>query len=374
MGRSGKDSVDQASNGPLSGLRVVEFAGIGPAPFAAMLLSDMGADVLRITSGAVAAPPNPVTDRGRASLTLDLKTEAGRAEAMRALAAADVLIEGFRPAVMERLGLGPDAVRAANPRLIYGRMTGWGQDGPLSHAAGHDLTYIALTGALAAMGAPGSPPPPPLNLLGDFGGGALYLVVGVCAALYERERSGQGQVIDAAIVDGTASLMAMFHGFAGGPIGVERGRRLLGGDAPNYRTYVCADGRHVALAALEPKFWAAFVTGVGLDPEDLGSPYDPGQWPRVTAQLEALFRSRPRDHWVALLEGGDACLAPVLEMHEAPAHAHMAARGVYRTGAGGRTEPAPAPRFSRTPGRVQDGDPTDAEAGAAKLARWLARG
>ena len=272
--------------GPLSGVRVVEFAGIGPAPFAVMLLADMGAEVVRIDRSPVDPFPNPVVNRGRTSILLDLKSDEGRRIALDAIGAADVVIEGYRPGVMERLGLGPDEALARNPRLIYGRMTGWGQDGPLSQRAGHDINYIALTGALDAIGPAEGPPMPPLNLVGDYGGGSLYLAMGVCAALYERERSGKGQVIDAAVVDGTASLMALFHGFAkGGLISTERGRRALGGDAPWYRTYECADGRFLAVGPIEPQFRVALLAGLGLDPADLGSLDDPSNWEAASARL-----------------------------------------------------------------------------------------
>ncbi|WP_296817217.1 CaiB/BaiF CoA-transferase family protein [Brevundimonas sp.] len=360
--------------GPLSGVRVVEFAGIGPAPFAVMLLADMGAEVVRIDRSPADPFPNPVVNRGRTSILLDLKSEEGRRVALDAIAAADVLIEGYRPGVMERLGLGPDEALARNPRLIYGRMTGWGQDGPLSQRAGHDINYIALTGALDAIGPAEGPPMPPLNLVGDYGGGALYLVMGVCAALYERERSGKGQVIDAAVVDGTASLMALFHGFAkGGLISTERGRRALGGDAPWYRTYECADGRFISVGPVEPHFQAELLQRLELDPAEVGSLLDPRDWPRAHAAMERVFLTRTRDAWAQAFADSDACVAPVLTMAEAPTHAHMASRGVYEE-RDGEVHPAAAPRLSRTPGRAA---PTEAsapgEGGAAALARWGVR-
>lgn len=354
--------------GPLNGLRVVEFAGIGPAPFCATLLSDLGAQVLRIDRPDGGAAPHDVTARGRAgSLALDLKSEADRETAMRAIAVADVLIEGFRPGVMERLGLGPDETLAANPRLIYGRMTGWGQTGPLVHAAGHDINYIALTGALDAIGPKDGGPVPPLNLVGDYGGGALYLAMGILAALHERQTSGKGQVIDAAVVDGTVSLMGVFSWLThDGLTSMERGRGLLNGAMPFYRTYECADGRHVAVGPLEPAFHAELRTRLGLPPQA------EGDLEAQAAELAAVFITRPRDDWTALLEGTDACFAPVLSLSEAPEHPHMRAREAFVT-AFGVVQPAPAPRFSRTPGAIQ-GPPVGAgENGPAILEDWLRR-
>ena len=356
--------------GPLSGVRVVEFAGIGPAPFAVMLLADMGAEVVRIDRSPVDPFPNPVVNRGRTSILLDLKSDEGRRIALDAIGAADVVIEGYRPGVMERLGLGPDEALARNPRLIYGRMTGWGQDGPLSQRAGHDINYIALTGALDAIGPAEGPPMPPLNLVGDYGGGSLYLAMGVCAALYERERSGKGQVIDAAVVDGTASLMALFHGFAkGGLISTERGRRALGGDAPWYRTYECADGLHLSVGPIEPQFQTELIRRLGIDPAALGALHDPRDWPKARDALAGVFRTRPRDEWAALFADSDACVAPVLTMEEAPGHPHMAARGVHET-RDTAVHPAAAPRFYRTPGRAGQDGPAIGQGGAEVLAAW----
>ncbi|MFT4955259.1 MAG: alpha-methylacyl-CoA racemase [Brevundimonas sp.] len=351
--------------GPLNGLKVVEFAGIGPAPFCAALLSDLGAEVLRIDRPGGGAAPHDVTARGRAgSLALDLKAEADRETAMRAIAAADVLIEGFRPGVMERLGLGPDEVLAANPRLIYGRMTGWGQTGPLAHAAGHDINYIAVTGALDAIGPKGGDPVPPLNLVGDYGGGALYLAMGILAALHERQSSGRGQVIDAAVVDGTVSLMGVFSWLThDGLTSMKRGEGLLNGAMPFYRTYPCADGRHVSVGPLEPAFYLDLRTRLGLTPQPTGD------MDQQAAELAAVFATKPRDHWTALLEGTDACFAPVLSLDEAPAHPHLAARESF-TEAFGVTQPAPAPRFSRTPGEIQGPPAKAGDKGDAVLARW----
>jgi len=359
--------------GPLSGVRVVEFAGIGPAPFVAMLLSDMGAEVARIDRSPVDLFPNPVVNRGRTSILLDLKSREGLRVAREAIAAADVLIEGYRPGVMERLSLGPADCAVLNPGLIYGRMTGWGQDGPLAQRAGHDIGYIALTGALDAIGPKGGPPMPPLNLVGDYGGGALYLAFGICAALYERERSGQGQVIDAAVVDGTASLMSLFHGFqAGGMVLTERGRRALGGDAPWYRTYECADGRFFAVGPVEPQFQAELWRLLELDPSGMGSPFDPGDWPAAEALVAERFRARSRDEWADLFFGSDACGAPVLSLDEAPDHPHMAARGVYER-RGDVVHPAAAPRLSRTPGQAGQLAPSPGQDASTVLSTWGVR-
>jgi alpha-methylacyl-CoA racemase len=350
-------------SGPLDGVRVLEFAGLGPAPFCAMLLGDLGAEVVTLDRAQEPFVTDTVTRRGRASLVVDLKSRDGAALALAALEHADVVIEGFRPGVMERLGLGPDEALRRNPRLIYGRMTGWGQTGPLAHSAGHDLTYIALTGALAAMGTPGAPPVPPLNLVGDFGGGALYLALGIAAALYERERSGLGQVIDAAIVDGTASLMAMFNGAtASGRLSLDRERSLLGGAAPNYRCYECADGRYVAVAPLEPKFFAELRERLGV--ENL-----PDDWEAASNALAAIFKRKTRDEWTALLEGTDACAGPVLALEEAPLHPHLRAREVYFE-RDGVVQPAPAPRFSRTPSVPPRLAPAHGEGGREALRRW----
>ena len=325
-----------------------------------MLLADMGAEIVRILREGESPDRDLVSNRGRHDVWLDLKSPTGLAACLDAIAAADVLIEGFRPGVMERLGLGPDEALARNPRLIYGRMTGWGQDGPLAKAAGHDINYIALTGALAAIGPQGGPSVPPLNLVGDFGGGSLYLAFGIAAALVERATSGKGQVIDAAIVDGTASLMAMFHGR---PLPLVRDRSLLGGAAPYYHCYVCADGEQIAVGALEPKFYAELMARVGADAaEDRDSAKT---WPGGIEALAAVFRTRTRDEWCAILEGTDACFAPVLSIAEAPCHAHMKARGVYES-RDGVVHPGPAPRLSRTPGAIQDG----AADGADLLAQW----
>jgi len=357
--------VTGPGRGPLAGIRVVEFAGIGPGPYCGQLLADMGAEVLAIDRAGGAGPRNPVNDRGKARRTLDLRTDDGRQAALACLARADVLVEGFRPGVMERLGLGPDAVHAINPRLVYGRMTGWGQDGPLARSAGHDITYLALTGALAAIGPADRPPPPPLNLVGDFGGGALFLAFGIAAALVERERSGRGQVIDAAIVDGVASTMGLFAGLAaGGALSLDRERSLLGGAAPFYRTYACADGRYLAVGALEPRFLRELLERIGAEADLLDVQGDVAEWPGWSERLAAIFATRTREEWAGLLEGSDACAAGVLALDEAAGHPHLAARGTYAE-RDGVLHPAPAPRFSRTPGAITDGEDAD-----ALLARW----
>lgn len=344
--------------GPLKGIRVVELAAIGPGPMCAMLLADLGADVVRIDRlepsglGVAMAPRFDVTARNRRSIALDLKHAQGREAALRLIEQADVLIEGFRPGVAERLGVGPQECLARNPRLVYGRMTGFGQDGVLAQAAGHDLNYIALAGALAAIGPRGGAPVPPLNLVGDYGGGALYLAFGILAALVERNRSGQGQVVDAAMVEGAASLMAMFYGLhAAGTWRAERGVNLLDGGAPFYSVYETADGEFVSVAALENKFFAELAQRIGLEDEFVAKQYDVQTWPRLRARLAEIFKGKTRDAWCALLEGSDACFAPVLSMQEAPRHPHNVSRGVF-VEIDGYPQPAPAPRFSRTPAAV----------------------
>jgi alpha-methylacyl-CoA racemase len=340
--------------GPLDGLRVIELASIGPGPMCAMLLADLGADVVRVDRlepsglGVSMDKRQDVNARNRRSVALDLKSAAGRDAALRLTDGADVLIEGWRPGVAERLGLGPADCQARNPRLVFGRMTGFGQTGPLAHAAGHDLNYIALTGALHAIGPAGGKPVPPLNLVGDYGGGALYLAFGVMAALFERQRSGRGQVVDAAMVDGAASLMSIFYGLqAGGAWGGSRGHNLLDGGAPFYDTYETADGLHVALAALEPKFFAELALKLGLDERFVRRQYDRTLWPEMRDAIAAAVRTRTRDAWCEALEGSDACFAPVLSMAEAPRHAHARQREAFVT-IDGVVQPGPAPRFDRS--------------------------
>jgi alpha-methylacyl-CoA racemase len=343
-----------AASGPLAGVRIVEFAGIGPGPFAAMLLADMGAEVVRLDRpSASGVKASPVLSRSRTSLAVDLKNAAEVAGILELLDEADALIEGFRPGVMERLGLGPDVLLARNPRLVYGRMTGWGQAGPLAHAAGHDINYIAITGALAAIG-PQAHPVPPLNLVGDYGGGSLYLVAGILAGIISARRTGQGQVVDCAICDGTASLMAMFSEWSAQGLWRDaRQANLLDGGTPYYRTYACADGEHIALGSIEPQFYALFrrLAGLGDDP-DFSQRDDAALRPTLHAKLEALFRTKPRAAWCALLEGTDACFAPVLSLSEAPQHPHLAARETF-VSVEGIMQPAPAPRFSHTPGAIR---------------------
>jgi alpha-methylacyl-CoA racemase len=341
-------------SGPLRGLRIVEFAGLGPAPFAAMLLADMGADVVRIARpDASPLDEHDIVERGRRVVRIDLKSRDGVAAALPLLDRAEVLLEGFRPGVMERLGLGPDVLLGRNPRLVYGRMTGWGQHGPLATTAGHDIDYIALSGALHTIGEAGRAPVPPLNLLGDFGGGAMYLVVGILAALLEAKSSGRGQVVDAAIVDGAASLLTFIHAaMARGEWRDERGGNLLDGGAPFYTTYRCADGEYIAVGALEPQFHALLLERLGLPPELFENRSNPADWPQLKELMREAFATRTRAEWCALLEGTDACAAPVLGLGEAKAHPHIAARKVFET-LGGIPCPAPAPRFSRTPSALR---------------------
>jgi alpha-methylacyl-CoA racemase len=340
--------------GPLHGLKVIELAGIGPGPFCGMLLADLGADVVRVDRtepsglGVPMAKKHDVNGRNRRSVALDLKSPAGREAVLRLLEGADVLIEGFRPGVTEKLGLGPADCHARNPRLVYGRMTGFGQSGPLADAAGHDLNYIALTGALHAIGPAGGKPVPPLNLVGDYGGGALYLAFGLMAALFERQRSGRGQVVDAAMVDGAASLASIFFGLhASGNWAEGRGGNLLDGGAPFYDTYETADGRWVSLGPLEPKFFAEFAQRVGLDERFVKRQYDRREWPAMREAIATTMKSRTRDEWCALLEGTDACFAPVLDFAEAPQHRHAQARQGF-VSVDGVMQPGPAPRFGRS--------------------------
>lgn len=347
------------SRGPLAGVRVVEFASIGPGPHCAMLLSDLGAEVLRIDREGGNGWSNAIADRGRATATIDIRTEAGKAFCLNACDRADVVIEGFRPKVMERLGLGPDMLCTRNPRLIYGRMTGWGQKGPLAEVAGHDINYIALAGALDAIGTPEGGALPPLNLVGDFGGGSMLLAFGIAAALFERERSGVGQVIDAAIVDGVSSLMSFFDGLRqGGRISLARDENMLAGAAPFYRTYRCRDGREVAIGPLETKFYECLLDRIGASRDLLRERYDASTWAERGAMLEAIFSRRDLADWIALLEGTDACFAPVLQLSEVADHPHMHARGAYVT-RNGVTQCGPVPRFSRTPGDIQEARSAD---------------
>lgn len=346
--------------GPLAGLRVVELAGIGPGPFAAMLLADLGAEVLRVErpDGGSAVPPElDALRRGRRSVILDLRRPEGVRAVLDLVSRADVLIEGYRPGVAERLGLGPDDCWQRNPRLVYGRMTGWGQQGPLSHSAGHDISYLAITGALHAIGKPGDAPTVPLNLVGDFGGGSLYLVIGVLAAVFEAARSGRGQVVDAAIVDGATSLITLMHSLiAAGQWRDERGVNMLDGGRPWYDVYETADGKHMAAGPIEPKFYAEFVRLLGVD-SDESERADADAWPVLRERIGKAFASRTRAEWTEIFEGTDACVAPVLGLTEAPHHPHNLAREAFIE-VDGVTQPAPAPRFSRTPAAVRRGPVT----------------
>lgn len=335
--------------GPLSGLSVIELEGLGPAPFCGMLLADLGADVVSIgRKSSSSERPAAISERGKRSVALDLKQPEGVEAVLRLCGSADVLIEGFRPGVMERLGLGPEACMARNPRLVYGRMTGWGQTGPLASAAGHDINYISLSGALHAIGRAGEPPVPPLNLVGDFGGGAMFLAFGVMAAVYEAERSGQGQVVDASMVEGSAALLHMQYSMlAAGRWRDERGANLLDGAAHFYDTYETADGKYVSIGSIEPQFYQALVEIAGLDPQEFVPQLDPARWPMLKQRLAEVIKRKTRDEWCVLMEGTDVCFAPVLSMTEAPRHAHNRARGSFLELAG-VTQPAAAPRFSRT--------------------------
>lgn len=344
-------------SGPLDGVRIVELAGIGPGPYACMLLADAGADVLRIDRGPAApADSGPSWDflsRSRPSVAVDLKHPDGAGLVLDLVAEADALIEGWRPGVAERLGVGPEDCWARNPKLVYGRMTGWGQEGPLAQRAGHDIDYIALSGALWPVGRAGDRPVPPLNLVGDFGGGGMLMAFGVCAALLEAARSGRGQVVDAAMVDGAASLMTMTYAFLhSGLWQRERGVNLLDTGAPFYEVYETADGGYVAVGAIEPAFFAELQRGLGLDPADEPPQMDRSQWPATKRRYAEIFRQRTRAEWVEVFAGTDACVAPVLAPWEAPDDPHLQARGTFVTVAGA-TQPAPAPRFSRTPTAVR---------------------
>ena len=360
-------------SGPLVGLKVVELAGIGPGPHAAMILADLGADVVRVDRPGglqLGSPdaPDP-TLRGRRRMAADLKDPEGREAVLRLVQHADVLLEGYRPGVTERLGVGPADCHARNPRLVYGRMTGWGQDGPMAARAGHDINYISLTGALHAIGRAGERPVPPLNLVGDFGGGSMLLVIGVLAALWEAQRSGEGQVVDAAMVDGASLLAQMVWGLLAQKFWAdEREANLLDGHAPFYDTYTCADGGHVAVGAIEPQFYAALLAGLGLADADLPHQFDRDRWPEVKARFAEVFAARTRDEWAEVFAGTDACVTPVLGFGEVPAHPHIAARCtiVERDGV---AQAAPAPRFSRT-GTQAPGAPTAPEPLEQILADW----
>jgi len=362
--------------GPLAGVRVIEFEAIGPGPFAGMLLADMGADVLLVDRPAESGLGfkrerwMDVMMRGRRSVTLDLKAPGAAGAALELISRADALIEGFRPGVMERLGLGPEACFARNAKLVYGRMTGWGQDGPLAPRAGHDINYIALAGVLHAFGRKGGAPVPPLNLVGDFGGGGMLLGFGIACALLHAQKTGQGQVVDAAMVEGASLLAAMFSGFlAAGRWTEERGVNLLDTGAPWYDTYETKDGKYVAIGAIEAKFYAELLARLGIDPASLPAQNDRTGWPKLRAAFTVAFRSRTRDEWCEIFEGSDACFAPVLTFSEARHHPHNEARRNYVTSAGVE-QPAPAPRFSATPPAVRREPPERGGGGRDALGEW----
>jgi alpha-methylacyl-CoA racemase len=358
------------SMGPLAGLRVVELAGIGPAPFCAMLLADLGADVIRIDrpspSAAAGPPARDLLNRGKRSILVDLKNEQGPEVVLRLAAKADVLIEGYRPGVVERLGVGPEQCFERNPKLVYGRMTGWGQDGPLAQSAGHDIAYIAITGVLDAIGRADGPPQVPLNLVGDFGGGALYLAVGILAAL----KSGQGQVVDAAIVDGSAHLATLIYGLvSAGVWQPKRGVNLLDTGAPFYDVYETSDGGYMAIGPLEPQFYREFIRLLGAAEEDLPAQLDLPQWPVLRKRFAEIFASRTRAEWTDVFTGTDACVAPVLSLKEAPEHPHIAGRGTL-VSRDGVVQPAPAPRFSATPAELTTPPALPGEHTRNALADW----
>ncbi|GAA1746420.1 CaiB/BaiF CoA-transferase family protein [Aeromicrobium alkaliterrae] len=355
------------SDGPLAGLRVVEMAGLAPAPFATTMLADHGAEVVRIDRTTPTVGEPDLLGRSRSVVHLDLKAPGAIDAVLELLDGADVLIEGYRPGVMERLGLGPEVVLARNPRLVYGRMTGWGQTGPLAHAAGHDLNYVALSGVLGAVGPAGQAPTPPLNLVGDFGGGGLLLAFGVLAAIVERSHSGRGQVVDAAMVDGAAMLSTHLHSMlADGTWDGERGDNIIDGGAPYYRCYATSDDRYMSVGAIEPPFWALLLEGLGLSDEDLPDRDDRAQWPALGERIAAVFATRTRDDWAAVFAGTDACVEPVLDPREAPFAAANAARDVF-VEVDGVVQPAPAPRFDRTPPATPR---SRATAAADDLAGW----
>ena len=356
--------------GPLCGLKVLEFAGIGPAPFCGMLFCDLGADVLRIDrKGGREYDRYAVETRGRRSVTLDLKTAADVETALALSEKADVLIEGFRPGVMERLGLGPQVVLSRNPKLVFGRMTGWGQTGPYARAAGHDINYVALSGALHALGSK-EKPTVPLNLIGDFGGGALYLAFGILAAVRHAQRTGEGQVVDCSMTEGAISMMGMLYGeHAAGRWLDQRESNIIDGGAHFYNTYQCADEKWIAIASIEAPFYRMLLEKAGIDAPEFADQMDTAQWPALKEKLRALFRTRTRDEWCQLMESTDVCFAPVLSLTEAPHHPHNVARGAF-VEVDGVVQPAPMPRFSRTPGAVQSGPVRAGAHNDSALAQW----
>jgi len=335
-------------SGPLNGLNIVEMAGLGPCPLAGQLLADLGAEVIVIDRKSAPADPTDINRRGKKSVALNLKAPAGRDLAVRLIAQADILIEGFRPGVMEKLGLGPEAFETLNPGLIYGRMTGWGQSGPLAHTAGHDINYLSISGALHAIG-PADQPIPPLNLVADYGGGTMFLIFGILAALFERGTSGKGQVVDAAMVDCVPAMMGLIHSFlASDRWNENRSNNILDGAAPFYRTYETADGKHISAGPIEPQFFAIMTEKAGLPPEDLAQQYTPASWPEMSHRYAEVFRRKTRDEWISIFDGTDACIAPVLCFSEAEHHPHNQARQVFGR-IDGVLQANPAPRFGRTP-------------------------
>ena len=361
--------------GPLEGKKIIEIAGIGPGPFCAMVLSDLGAEVIRVDR--VSAVPNefPSTpgvdllNRGRKSVAFDLKNQEGIKALLRLVEEADALIEGFRPGVAERLGIGPEECLERNPRLVYGRMTGWGQTGPYSSMAGHDINYIALSGVLGAIGREGEAPVPPVNLVGDFGGGGMLLALGICAAFVEVQTSGKGQVVDAAMTDGSALLATMIHTFLSMGVWGDRGTNMLDTGAPFYDVYECADGEYISLGSIEPQFYAELLRITGLDQEELPKQMDRSQWPKMKEKIAETIRTKSRDQWVELMEGTDVCFAPVLSPLEAYAHPHNVERETFIEVAGVK-QPAPAPRFSRTPGAIDGPPPHPGEHTEEVLSSW----
>jgi alpha-methylacyl-CoA racemase len=356
--------------GPLTGLKIVEFAGIGPGPFCGMLLSDLGADVVRIDrKGQGRGAPSDITSRGRRSVALDLKKPEAVEACLKLMDAADAVIEGFRPGVMERLGLGPEVALKRNPKLVFGRMTGWGQTGPYAQAAGHDMNYIAITGALHAIGT-SEKPIPPLNLVGDFGGGALYLAFGLMAGVIQARETGQGQVIDCAMSDGAASLMAMFYGFkAAGIWKEERRSNLLDGGAHFYDTYQCSDGKWVSIGSIEPQFYALLLEKTGINDPEFQKQHDRSAWPALRQKLANVIAQKTQAEWTEIMGGTDVCFAPVLDLDDAPKHPHNAARETF-VDLGGVIQPAPAPRFSATPGKIQGPPPSIGAHDREALSDW----
>ncbi|MFT5562357.1 MAG: alpha-methylacyl-CoA racemase [Sulfitobacter sp.] len=354
--------------GPLAGIKIIELAGIGPGPFCGMLLSDLGAEVIRVErAGGGRNRPKDVLTRGRKSIAVDLKSPEGKEVVLKLCESADALFEGFRPGVTERLGLGPDECMARNPKLVYGRMTGWGQEGPMAQAAGHDINYIALSGALSAIGRKGEKPVPPLNLVGDFGGGGMVLALGLVSAMLEAQRSGKGQVVDTAMVDGAAILMSMFYSMAAvGAMSPERGTNLLDTGAHFYDAYETSDGEYISIGSIEPQFYALLIEKAGLDPEEYSAQMDRDRWSEYKEKLTIVFKTKTRDEWCEIMEGSDVCFAPVLSMTEAAEHPHNKARGTF-TELDGVLQPSPAPRFSRTSPAVTHGSRFPGEDTAAVL-------